>query len=197
MVFQDPYSSLDPRFTIRRSIKEGMTLAVGKYASEQAKEIRAQEMINAVRLEQNMMLRFPHEFSGGERQRIAIARSLALNPKMLVLDEAVSSLDVIIQQDILELLKELQQQFELTYLFISHNLRVVKQISNKIAVMYKGRIIELAETQELIDNPLHPYTKELLQAALDYKSSGRAGDFELSPRAGLVEKNKGHFVIHD
>jgi len=197
MVFQDPYSSLDPRLTIRSIIKEGMVLAQGKYASEQAKELRVQELLKVVHLNRSMLGRYPHEFSGGERQRIAIVRAIALNPKLLILDEAVSSLDVIIQRQLMELLAELQKQFELTYLFISHNLKVVKKISNKIAVMYKGKIVEFASTEEIFNNPLHSYTKELLCAAVEYKTVQRDKEIRISPRARLVDQGKGHFVINE
>jgi len=194
MVFQDPYNSLDPRFTIRNVIKEGMTLDQGKYKSESAKELRIQELLNAVNLDGDMLSRYPHEFSGGERQRIAIARALVLNPKLLILDEAVSSLDVIIQEQILDLLAELQEQLDLTYLFISHNLKVVKRISQRIAVMYKGKIVELARSEEIFNNPLHPYTKELLLAAVDYKAVNKDKDFEIPDHGELVDQGNGHYV---
>ena len=154
-------------------------------------------MLEAVGLDPEMMERFPHEFSGGERQRIAIARALVLSPKLLILDEAVSSLDVLIQKQILDLLVRLQKEFQVTYLFISHNLRVVARISRRIAVMYRGRIVESAPTRELLSNPLHPYTKELLAAAVDYKASARERAIALAPHARLVDKGNGHLVLAD
>jgi len=167
MVFQDPFSSLDPRFSIQRVMGEAFTLEPSS-TSEQ-KRRRMEEMLAAVRLPGEILLRYPHEFSGGERQRIAIARALISRPKLVILDEAVSSLDVLVQDEILKLLAELKAQFGLTYLFISHNLRVVQKISDKIAVMYKGKIVEKGPTPLVFRNPAHPYTQELLTAALDYR----------------------------
>ncbi len=197
MVFQDPHSSLDPRFTVYRILEEAMTLEWRTYPTSAKRRGRAAQLLEAVGLNPEMMERFPHEFSGGERQRIAIARALVLNPKLLILDEAVSSLDVLIQKQILDLLDSLQKEFQVTYLFISHNLRVVARISRRIAVMYQGRIVESAPTQELLKNPLHPYTKELLAAAVEYKSTPRQTAIVLGPQARLVEKGAGHLVLVD
>ena len=168
MVFQDPYSSLDPLYTIRGILNEAFVFERSLGKSE--REGRMKSTLKSVQLSDDILGRFPHEFSGGERQRIAIARALMMQPELLVLDEAVSSLDTIIQGQIIELLKNIQKDFPVTYLFISHNLRVVKKISAKIAVMYQGKILEWGKAEDIFKNPRHPYTQELLAAALEYKS---------------------------
>jgi oligopeptide/dipeptide ABC transporter ATP-binding protein len=162
VIFQDPYSSLNPRKKVRRIIGEGFS--VHKSLSKKKSRDRVNELANLVGIRPEQIDRYPHEFSGGQRQRICIARALALNPKLIVADEPVSALDVSIQAQILNLLVELQNQFSLTYLFISHDLSVVKHICDRVAVMYTGRIVELADTVDLFRHPLHPYTQALLSA---------------------------------
>jgi peptide/nickel transport system ATP-binding protein len=162
MIFQDPYSSLNPRHSVGRIIGEPMT--THGIASRREANARVRELLQIVGLPADAGSRYPHEFSGGQRQRIGVARSLALNPDLIVADEPVSALDVSIQAQIINLLENLQSEFELTYLFIAHDLAVVRHISDRIAVMYLGTIVELSSADELYDNPLHPYTISLLTA---------------------------------
>lgn len=161
MIFQNPYSSLNPRMTIREIIAEPLYIHGREKGNENGK---VKELLNAVGLPTSCMGRFPLDFSGGQRQRIGIARALSLSPKFIICDEPVASLDVSIQAQIINLLRDLQNKFNLTYLFISHDLALVKYLSNKVAVMYLGKMVEFATTEELFANPLHPYTKALISA---------------------------------
>ncbi|WP_410768036.1 ABC transporter ATP-binding protein [Fontibacillus sp. BL9] len=217
MIFQDPYASLNPRFTVTDIIGEALDIH-GMAGSRAERKKRVEELLDMVGLNPDHATRYPHEFSGGQRQRIGIARALAVNPKFIICDEPISALDVSIQAQVVNLLKDLQDRLGLTYLFIAHDLSMVKHISDRVAVMYLGRIVELAESEELYANPMHPYTKTLLSAipipdpeveankkrilledsangpitsAKDGASNGGAFDLDNSE---LVEVSKGHWV---
>jgi oligopeptide transport system ATP-binding protein len=162
MVFQDPYASLNPRMSVGRIVAE--PLVVHNIGTRKEREERVAELLELVGLNPYFVRRYPHEFSGGQRQRIGLARSLALNPNFIVADEPISALDVSIQAQVVNLLQRLQQDLNLTYLFIAHDLSMVRHLCNRVAVMYLGKIAEVAESEELYTNPLHPYTQALLSA---------------------------------
>ena len=201
MIFQDPYASLDGRMKVRDIIAEGIDIH-GLVKTAEERDAMVDELLETVGLNKEHANRYPHEFSGGQRQRIGIARALAVNPKFIVCDEAISALDVSIQAQIVNLLKKLQKEIGLTYLFIAHDLSMVKYISDRIAVMYRGRIVELGSADCVYNNPQHPYTKSLLSAIplpdpreeknrkrLVYKGE------EFSEKASLQEVEPGHFVL--
>ncbi|MBY0124332.1 ABC transporter ATP-binding protein [Bacillus sp. S/N-304-OC-R1] len=162
MVFQDPYASLNPRHTVEKILEE--PLIVHGIGSKEERKKRVNEMLEIVGLSSYHARRYPHQFSGGQRQRIGIAKALMTKPKLIIADEPVSALDVSIQAQVLNLMKDIQKEFGLTYIFISHDLGVVRHISDRVGVMYLGRLIELADSEELYENPKHPYTKVLLSA---------------------------------
>ncbi|MFW5986309.1 MAG: ABC transporter ATP-binding protein [Halanaerobiales bacterium] len=162
MILQDPYSSLNPRMSVGDLIREPMDIF--KIGSKEERRERVSELLEAVGLKSDYMSRYPNEFSGGQRQRIGIARALSVGPELVVCDESVSALDVSIQAQVLELMKELQRDFDLSYIFIGHDLAVVEYMSDKIVVMYLGKAVEFCETEELIEKPAHPYTRKLLSA---------------------------------
>ncbi|KZL89002.1 ABC transporter ATP-binding protein [Clostridium magnum] len=167
MVFQKPFDSLNPRQTVRETISAPFKIHRRGEYSNQMIEKKVLELLDYVGLSSSYIDRYPHEFSGGQRQRVGIARALALEPKLIICDEPVSALDVSIQSQILNLLKDLQKEFKLTYIFISHNLSVVKHMADRIAVMYLGSIVEIGDSKDLYNNAEHPYTKALLSAILD------------------------------
>ncbi|HWO74683.1 MAG TPA: dipeptide ABC transporter ATP-binding protein [Bacillus sp. (in: firmicutes)] len=162
VIFQDPYASLNPRRTIWQTLEEAMGIL--NVVPKKDRKKRAIELLEQVGLREEHLDRYPHEFSGGQRQRIGIARALAVEPKLIICDEAVSALDVSVQAQVLNLLKKLQKEYDLTYLFISHDLGVVRHISDRIIVMYLGKIVEIANKKDLFNNPMHPYTQALLSA---------------------------------
>jgi ABC-type oligopeptide transport system ATPase subunit len=212
IIFQDPYSSLNPRMRVSEIIEEPLT--IHRQGNRAARRERVADLLRLVGLTPEHGRRYPHEFSGGQRQRIGIARALALSPSFIVCDEPVSALDVSVQAQIVNLLQELQQQLGLTYLFISHGLAVVRHISSRVGIMYRGRLVELASSSEIFSNPLHPYTRALLSAIPvpdpDKRRRLPAGLSDLEVPSGspetedipsrdqvarLVEVSAGHFVV--
>jgi oligopeptide transport system ATP-binding protein len=201
MIFQDPYASLNPRMTVGNIVSEPLRIHKIMKGAEMREYI--ENLLEKVGLNPFYINRYPHEFSGGQRQRIGIARALALNPSFIVADEPISALDVSIQAQVVNLMKGLQEELELTYLFIAHDLSMIRYLCDRVAVMYKGKIVELAPTDELYDHPLHPYTKVLLSAVPipdpDVEKARRRQimdpEFDYSePTSELVEVSPGHFL---
>jgi ABC-type oligopeptide transport system ATPase subunit len=197
IVFQDPYSSLNPRMRVGAIVEEPLVIhGVGDRAARRA---RVEDLFQLVGLERAAMRRYPHEFSGGQRQRIGLARALALNPSFVVADEPVSALDVSVQAQVINLLMDLQRQLGLTYLFIAHDLRLVERICDRVAVMYRGRIVEMGETASIFAEPTHPYTKVLLSAVPVPEPDRRRSRLVLPPadtasRTPLREVSRGHWA---
>ncbi|AMO87027.1 Glutathione import ATP-binding protein GsiA [Solibacillus isronensis B3W22] len=201
MIFQDPYASLNPRMTAGELIAEGFDIH-GLYKNKKERQARIGELLEAVGLTREHANRYAHEFSGGQRQRIGIARALSLDPSFIIADEPISALDVSIQAQVVNLLKQLQKERGLTYLFIAHDLSMVKYISDRIAVMYRGKILELGSADEIYNNPIHPYTKSLLSAVPQpdpaYERNRTRIPYkhvEHDPAAKVIEARPGHFVF--
>ena len=197
IVFQDPYSSLNPRMRARRIVEE--PLVIHRLGTKSERRDRVAELFRLVGLDPAHLDRYPHEFSGGQRQRIGLARALALNPSLVVADEPVSALDVSVQAQVVNLLMDLQEQLKLTYLFIAHDLRLVEHICRRVAVMYRGRILEMGPTAALFSNPAHPYTRALLSAIPVPDPDARPQRIGWNPegvdlRAELREIDAGHFA---
>jgi oligopeptide transport system ATP-binding protein len=197
MVFQDPYSSLNPRMRAREIVDE--PLAIHKLGAKPQRVARVAELFRLVGLDPAHLERYPHEFSGGQRQRIGLARALALEPKFIIADEPVSALDVSIQAQVINLLMELQERLQLTYLFIAHDLRLVRHICRRVAVMYLGKIVEMGETETLFADPAHPYTRALLSAIPVTDPDAPRQRIELDPAqvdrdAPLIEVAPGHWA---
>jgi ABC-type oligopeptide transport system ATPase subunit len=197
IVFQDPYSSLNPRMRAKQIVEE--PLIIHRLGDRTARDQRVRQLFELVGLDAAHLNRFPHEFSGGQRQRIGLARALALNPSFLVLDEPVSALDVSVQAQVVNLLMDLQQQLKLTYLFIAHDLRLVRHICTRVAVMYLGRIVEMGATERLFESPAHPYTRALLSAIPVPDPDAPRQRIVLDPgsfdrAAGLRQVTEGHWA---
>jgi peptide/nickel transport system ATP-binding protein len=203
IVFQDPYASLNPRMRVGDFVGEPLAIH-GLFAGRGERQAHVAECLRKVGLDPSFASRYPHQFSGGQRQRISIARAIVLKPSFIVADEPISALDVSIQAQIINLLLDLQQELSLTYLFISHDLSVVRYFCHRVAVLYRGRIVEMADTEELFDNPLHPYTRALLSAIPvpdpDVERGRRrvlmdpSADYA-EPDSELVEVSPGHFLV--
>lgn len=201
MIFQDPYASLNPRMTAGEIIAEAFDIH-GLYKNKKERQEKIGQLLESVGLNREHANRYAHEFSGGQRQRIGIARALSLDPSFIIADEPISALDVSIQAQVVNLLKQLQKERGLTYLFIAHDLSMVKYISDRIAVMYRGRILELGEADEIYNNPIHPYTKSLLSAVPqpnpDYERKRVRIPYkheEIPENAEVLEARPGHFVL--
>jgi oligopeptide transport system ATP-binding protein len=197
IIFQDPYSSLNPMMTVRTIVREPLT--IHRIGARRERDERAMELLRMVGLKPELARRYPHELSGGERQRVGIARAIALEPEFLVADEPVTALDVSVQAQVINLLMEMQQRLRLTYLFIAHDLRLVRHICDRVAVMYRGRIVEMGSTDALFEAPAHPYTRALLSAIPALDPRAPRSRIVLDPKsfdrsAPLREVSSGHFA---